>query len=234
MKLLTVSDKEVSRIYSPQIKRRFSDVDLAISSGDLSYYYLEYIISTLDIPLYYVRGNHAKAVEYGISSSRTEPWGAVDLHKKVVQDPKTGLLLAGIQGSLVYNRGPYQYTQSEMWSMVMQLVPALMWNKIRYGRFLDIFVTHAPPWGIHDDDDAAHQGVKAFNWLIETFQPAYHIHGHIHVYNPHMITETRVGKTLVLNTYGYRKLTLPDLPAQTEPALQSLPSQPEDATSPNH
>jgi Icc-related predicted phosphoesterase len=121
-----------------------------------------------------------------------------------------------------------------MWSMVMQLVPALMWNKIRYGRFLDIFVTHAPPWGIHDDTDAAHQGVKAFNWLIETFQPAYHIHGHIHVYNPHMITETKVGKTLVLNTYGYRKLTLPDLPAQTEPALQSLPSQPEDATSPNH
>jgi predicted phosphodiesterase len=64
MKLLTVSDKEVSRIYSPQIKRRFSDVDLTISSGDLSYYYLEYIISTLDIPLYYVRGNHAKAIEY--------------------------------------------------------------------------------------------------------------------------------------------------------------------------
>ncbi|MBG0787693.1 MAG: metallophosphoesterase [Anaerolineaceae bacterium] len=233
MKLLTVSDKEVPLIYSPQIKERFKDVALALSSGDLSYYYLEYIISSLDIPLYYVRGNHAKIVEYGVAGPRTKPWGAVDLHRKVVRDPKTGLLLAGIEGSLVYNRGKYQYTQAEMWSMVMQLVPALMWNKVRYGRYLDVFVTHAPPWGIHDDDDRAHQGVKAFNWLIETFQPAFHIHGHIHIYRPGIITETKIGKTLVLNTYGYRKLSLPNLPPEHNPSLQTLPTQTEDAASPN-
>jgi hypothetical protein len=209
MKLLTVSDKEVSLIYSPQIKQRFKDVDLAVSCGDLSYYYLEYIISSLDIPLYYVRGNHAKSVEYGCAGPRKAPWGAVDLHRKVLRDPKTGLLLAGIEGSLRYNKGRHQYTQSEMWSMVMQLVPALLWNKVRYGRFLDVLVTHAPPWGIHDQTDRAHQGVKAFNWLINTFQPTLHIHGHIHVYYPKVTTETMVGNTLVLNTYGYRKLSLP-------------------------
>ncbi len=209
MKLLTVSDKEVSLIYSPQIKQLFKDVDLAVSCGDLSYYYLEYIISSLDIPLYYVRGNHAKPVEYGCAGPRKAPWGAVDLHRKVLRDPRTGLLLAGIEGSLRYNKGRHQYTQSEMWSMVLRLVPALLWNKIRYGRFLDVFVTHAPPWGIHDQDDRAHQGVKAFNWLINTFQPTLHIHGHIHVYNPKVTTETLVGNTLVLNTYGYRKLNLP-------------------------
>ncbi len=218
MKLLTVSDKEISLIYSAQIKQRFQDVDLAISAGDLSYYYLEYIISSLDIPLYYVRGNHARDVEYGIAGPRNAPWGAVDLHRKTVRDPKTGLLLAGIQGSLRYNKGKYQYTQSEMWSMVMQLVPELIWNKMRYGRFLDIFVTHAPPWGIHDEDDPAHQGVKAFNWLIKNFQPTFHIHGHVHVYHPGVVTETMIGRTLVLNTYGYRKLTIP---GKTE--LQTAP-----------
>jgi Icc-related predicted phosphoesterase len=46
--------------------------------------------------------------------------------------------------------------------------------------------------------------------LIKTFQPTYHIHGHIHVYSPFTKTETKVGKTLVMNTYGYRKLTFPD------------------------
>lgn len=209
MKLLSVSDKEVSLIYSPHILQRFRDVDLAVSCGDLSYYYLEYIISSLDIPLYFVRGNHAKSVEYGIAGPRKSPWGAIDLHRKVYRDPKTGLLLAGIQGSLRYNKGSYQYTQSEMWSMVLKLVPALLWNKVRYGRYLDIFISHAPPWGIHDQSDIAHQGVKAFNWLIKTFQPTLHIHGHIHVYYPSAITETTVGNTLVLNTYGYRKLNLP-------------------------
>jgi Icc-related predicted phosphoesterase len=218
MKLLTVSDKELSLIYSTQIKQRFPDIDLAVSAGDLSYYYLEYIISSLDIPLYFVRGNHAKIVEYGVAGPRKAPWGAIDLHRKTVRDQKTGLLLAGIEGSLRYNQGDFQYTQSEMWSMVMQLIPGLIMNKIRYGRFLDVFITHAPPWGIHDEDDSAHQGVKAFNWLIKTFQPTFHIHGHTHVYYPGVITETMVGRTLVLNTYGYRKLTIPG-----EAGFQTVP-----------
>jgi Icc-related predicted phosphoesterase len=218
MKLLTVSDKEISLVYSAQIKQRFNDVDLALSAGDLSYYYLEYIISSLDIPLYFVRGNHAKNIEYGVAGPRKAPWGAVDLHRKVVRDLKTGLLLAGIEGSLRYNKGDHQYTQSEMWSMVLSLVPKLIWNKVRYGRFLDVFVSHAPPWGIHDEEDRAHQGVKAFNWLIKTFQPIFHIHGHVHIYRPGVITETLVGRTLVLNTYGYRKLTLPG-----QAKLQTVP-----------
>jgi hypothetical protein len=206
MKLLTVSDVEIPSIYGPLIKGRFGDVDLAISCGDLSYYYLEFIVSSLDIPLYYVRGNHAKYIEYGSAGPRKHPWGATDLHRRVLRDNTTGLLLAGLEGSLRYNLGKHQYAQSHMWTMAFGLAPRLLYNRIRYGRFLDILVTHAPPWRIHDQDDPAHQGFKAFNWLIKTFQPTYHLHGHIHVYYPAVTTETQVGQTLVINTYGYRKL----------------------------
>ncbi len=73
----------------------------------------------------------------------------------------------------------------------------------------DIFITHAPPWGIHDRDDRPHRGIKAFNWLIKTFKPTYHIHGHIHVYQPWIVTETQLGNTLVLNTYGFRRVIFP-------------------------
>jgi hypothetical protein len=218
MKLLTVSDKEIPLIYGSNIKERFGDIDLAISCGDLSYYYLEYIISSLDIPLYFVRGNHAKDVEYGCAGPRKAPWGAIDLHQQVIRDPDTGLLLAGVEGSLRYNEGDYQYTHAQMWMMVLKLIPALIWNKLLYGRFLDIFITHAPPWGIHDQDDRAHQGVRAFNWLINTFQPDYHLHGHIHIYTPGTMTATRLGNTQVLNTYGYRKLIISE---QAE--LQTVP-----------
>jgi Icc-related predicted phosphoesterase len=208
MKLLTVSDREIPQIYSPKIKEQFGDVSMAISCGDLSYYYLEYIISALDIPLYFVRGNHANDIEYGCAGPRKAPWGAVDLHQRVIRDSKTGILMAGIEGSLLYNGGEHQYTQTQMWTMVLKLVPALLWNKHRYGHFLDIFVSHAPPWGIHDQDDRAHQGIKAFSWLIKTFQPTYHLHGHVHVYSPATVTETTVGNTLILNTYGYQKITV--------------------------
>ena len=219
MNLLTVSDVESSLIYSPNIKKRFHDIDLAISCGDLSYYYLEYIISALDIPLYYVRGNHAKEIEYGHAGIRKSPWGAINLHKKVLRDKNSGLLLSGIQGCIRYNLGKYQYTQREMWLLVMKLVPGLLRNKMRYGRYLDIFVSHASPWGIHDESDRAHQGVKAFLWLVKAFQPRYHLHGHIHVYWPGTVVQTTLGKTTVLNTYGYRKLTFP-LPTGSQTTLQ--------------
>jgi uncharacterized protein len=206
MKVLAVSDVELDIIYSPMITRRFKDVDLVIGCGDLPYYYLEYVISMLNRPLYYVRGNHApRFKEEGVGGERTYPWGGIDLHRRVKRD-ETGLLMAGIEGSLNYNNGRYQYTQAQMWRMVLGLVPRLMLNRLLRGRYLDIFVTHAPPWMIHDKEDLPHRGIKAFRWLIETFKPTYHLHGHIHIYQQYETTETLHQETQVINAYGYKTL----------------------------
>lgn len=208
MKILGISDTEIAFIYSRMVVERFADVDLVISCGDLPYYYLEYIVSMLNVPLYYVRGNHASRVELGSTTTRTSPWGAIDLHQKVVED-ETGLILAGLGGCVTYNMGPYQYTQGQYWQKVFSLVPQLLANKIKLGRYLDIFATHAPPWKIHSMDDPAHLGVKAFNWLIKVFRPAYHLHGHIHIYRQDTIRQTTVDATQVINVYGYREITIP-------------------------
>jgi uncharacterized protein len=89
-------------------------------------------------------------------------------------------------------------------------VPALMRNRVRYGRYLDVFVTHAPPRGIHDEPDLTHRGIDAFRWFIRTFHPTYHFHGHVHVIKPETIIETHVDGTAVINTYGYRVTELVD------------------------
>lgn len=208
MHLLALSDKESPLVYSANIKNRFCHVDLAFGCGDLSYFYLEYVISSLDIPLYYVRGNHAPKIEFGVGGMRVAPWGAVNLNKKVVRDPKTGLLLAGIEGSLRYNKGDHQYSQWKMLMMVIGLIPKLLINKMRYGRYLDILVTHAPPLGIHDQNDLPHRGIRAFKWFVKVFQPAYHLHGHVHVIRPGTVTETTLGKTKIVNAFGYRVLSI--------------------------
>jgi Icc-related predicted phosphoesterase len=207
VKILAVSDVELDSIYGPRIVQRFGDVDLVIGCGDLPYYYLEYIISMLNRPLYYVRGNHASGLEEGSGGARHEPWGAINLHKRSLRD-ESGLLLAGIEGCVRYNYGPHQYSQTEMWSMVFQLAPKLMINKMLYGRYLDIFVSHAPPWKIHDKDDRPHQGVKAFRWLIHVFKPTYHLHGHIHLYRQDEVYRTQVEQTQLINTYGFREITI--------------------------
>jgi Icc-related predicted phosphoesterase len=203
MKILSVSDVEIGFIYSPLILERCKDIDVVISCGDLSYFYLEYIESMLNCPLFYVHGNHANEVEYGVAGERRGPWGGTNLNRRVVN--QAGLLLAGIEGSLQYNNGPYQYSQSDMWSSVLSLAPALLMNHIRYGRFLDVFVSHAPPWGIHDQADLPHQGIKAFRWLINVFKPSLFLHGHVHVYRSDTPTLTHVGSTLVINTYGFHQ-----------------------------
>jgi len=230
--LLTLSDVLVHSVYNPVIRERFAETNLVLSCGDLPDFYLEYVVSMLDVPLCFVHGNHAPAPEpdgralpwelAGARSQRTSgsaqpagrttedlrgaPHGGTDLHCRTAQC--RGLLLAGVQGSARYSGGPYQYTQTEMWGHVLGLIPGLLMNRIRYGRFLDIFVTHAPPWGIHDQPDPCHQGIKAFRWLIQVFKPAYHIHGHIHIYSPGTVAETQFGPTRVINTYGYRTLVV--------------------------
>lgn len=219
MNILAVSDIELGFIYNIQIAQRFKNIDAIISCGDLPYYYLEFMISMLDKPLYHVRGNHASKVEITTAGDRTSPWGAIDLHRRRARTPQ-GLLLAGIEGSLRYNLGPQQYTQSEMWMMVFELVPGLMLNRLRYGRFLDILVTHAPPWKIHDMDDLPHQGIKAFRWFLQVFKPVYHLHGHIHIYRNDSTTVSKFYDTTIMNCYGYREF-------QFEPRLlQKAPMKP--------
>jgi Icc-related predicted phosphoesterase len=203
MKILAVSDVVVDWIYSPKIRLLLSDTDLAIGCGDLPPYYLEFIISSLDIPLLNINGNHS-SLENTHRDHHSS--GCIDLHCKVKQ--YKGYTFAGVEGSMRYKIGAYQYSQSGMWLNVFKLVPSLLMNKIKYGRYLNVFVSHAPAWGIHDQSDLAHRGIKAFRWLLTHFQPDYHLHGHIHVYRPDMVTETQFGKTRVINSYGYRKIEL--------------------------
>jgi hypothetical protein len=201
VKILSLSDIVLNSIYNSEIDLRFSDVDVVLGCGDLPYYYMDYVASKLSAPLYFVRGNHNNPLEYSEKGRRSIPAGGIDLHRRVVCE--LGFILAGVEGSLKYSGGLYQYSQRDMWLHVLHLVPALLLNRARYGRFLDIFVTHAPPWGIQDRPDLPHLGIKAFRWLLRVFKPAYHFHGHIHIYKPGEVIESRFEQTLVINTYGY-------------------------------
>jgi len=203
MKILTISDIADDRVYSSAIRERFGDVDLVISCGDLPFEYLEFVVTMLGKPLFYVLGNHAQSlIQSRDGSVKTEPEGCINLHRRLVV--YKGLRLAGLEGSMRYRPGEHQFTPMEMRLLAWRLGVRLWAHRLRSGRGLDILVTHAPPLGIHDAEDLCHRGFGAFRWLMDTFRPRYLIHGHIHLYRQDAERITRYRETLVVNTYGYQ------------------------------
>jgi Icc-related predicted phosphoesterase len=207
VKILFVSDKVVEHLYSPKIAERYRGVDLIIGCGDLPYYYLEFMLSMLNVPLFYVHGNHDPQQEYlADGTSIAGPCGGTNLHRHTYKEKD--LLLVGLEGSIRYKEGCFQYTQREMWLNIAYLIPKLFLNKLIYGRYLDVLVAHSPPYGIHNGEDRIHVGFKAFLWLMKVFKPRYLVHGHRHVYNPAEITETQFFETKVINIYPYKVINV--------------------------
>lgn len=209
MKILALSDEVVESLYNVRVKDRFGDVDFVVGCGDLPFFYLEFIVTMLNRPVYYVHGNHDKPSQFlsdGRIISRAEGCEDVETTSVRVPGPNGRLLLAGLGGSIRYNPGPHQYSQAEMAQRVLQLTPTLLVNRARYGRFLDILIAHSPPRGIHDGKDPAHIGFDAFLTMMNRFRPRYLLHGHSHVYRNDIPTVTRYGHTQVINVYPYRVL----------------------------
>jgi Icc-related predicted phosphoesterase len=203
MKILAISDWVVETIYSEAIKQRFGDVNLVLACGDLPPYYLEFIVTMLNVPLLYVFGNHDQGVFTSDGNFKYAPTGCINVDERVVK--VKGLLIGGLEGSMRYSdRGSHQYTEGDMRWKALRMAPALWWNRLRYGRFLDILITHAPPYRIHDGTDLCHTGFKTFSRMMDIYRPRYLIHGHQHVYSPHTTIRTTYRHTQVVNTYGYQ------------------------------
>ncbi|HEU4323493.1 MAG TPA: metallophosphoesterase [Roseiflexaceae bacterium] len=208
MQFLTVSDEVVPAIYSLNVQERFRDIDCVLGCGDLPYYYLDFIVTMLGVPCFYIQGNHDGAEHTEGGQVIEEPQGCVSLEGRTVVHE--GLILAGLGGSIRYNgESGAQYTETEMMFRVWRLTPRLLLNRRRYGRYVDILLTHAPPLGIHNGPDRPHRGFQAFRHFMDRFRPRYLIHGHIHrSYGFSAVTETSYNQTLVINTAGYRRLTV--------------------------
>jgi len=204
MKILCISDQIDPLVYTTSIKTRYHDVDMVLAAGDLPLDYLDFVVSSLNCPLLFVYGNHhlEKYNSYrntGNSSGKSE--GGLTHVGSAVRREK-GIIIAGLGGSMMYNRGKNQYTEKQMKREIWKLFPRLLINRIFRGRWVDILLTHAAPWGIHDKPDPCHRGFKCFLWFMHVFKPRYLLHGHIHLYDLSELRTTKYENTLVINVYS--------------------------------
>jgi hypothetical protein len=221
MKILCVADHIDPLVYSAGVKSRFGDVQLVLSAGDLPHTYYDFIMSTLNKPLLFVFGNHnlrhmplyRRGTDYfgrgdlpGPGGHSYLPSGAIYVDGRVRR--VKSVLVAGLGGSLWYNGGENQFTNFHFYLRILRIVPRLLFNRLRHGRYLDVLLTHAPPFGIHDGSDPCHVGFRALLWFMRVFKPRYLVHGHIHLYSSAGGRTTRFGETTVVNAYDHVVLDL--------------------------
>lgn len=206
VKILAVSDEVVERLYSLCNVGHFNDIELIIGCGDLPYPYLENVVTLLNVPLLYVPGNHDP--EYRQYDPKTYAEGGSNLDLRLVRIKK--FLIGGLGGSILYrDGGTNQHSQADAYYRAFKLLPRLLLNHIQYRRYLDILITHSPPFGIHDDNSQAHTGLKAINWLLRIAKPRYHLHGHTHFYRRNLTaSETMYRETKVINVHPYKVLNV--------------------------
>lgn len=217
IQILAVTDEVDPRIHSETLRQRMGQVDFVVSCGDLPASYLEFIADALNRPVYYVLGNHVRRCS---ERGACKPKGAIELSGKVMQDPTTGLILAGFPGCLRYEDDqPAQYTERDIGLMALKMAPHLQMNRLRHGRALDLLITHAPPRGVNDRPDPAHRGFETFRGFLEQWKPLYHLHGHIHLYDRTQPFQQRFGDTEVINVFPYRLLELEPRRAISRPPV---------------
>ncbi len=206
MKILLISDEEDKFLWDYYRPGNLKGIDMILSAGDLKAEYLTFLVTMANRPLLYVHGNHDTGYE------RCPPEGCLCIDDKLVT--VGGLRILGLGGSMLYNGGPYQYTERQMERRINRLR-----LKLRRSGGVDIVLTHAPVRGFGDQDDLPHRGFEVFMPLMDKFHPRYLVHGHIH--QSYGIRQNRVfgyGDTTIINACGKYILDL-DAPPQPAPKV---------------
>lgn len=217
MRILLIADREERYLWdswNESTARALSDVGLVLSAGDLKPAYLEFLVTMLNVPLVYVRGNHDGY--YDVHA----PEGCMSADGKILDvecdngTEKMNLRILGLGGSMRYNDNPSDmYTEQEMRARVRRaeldiakrrLASKLVSNMDEHAPDFDILLTHAPCRGYGDMADLPHMGFECFNDLLKKYSPRLHCYGHVHQEygeaKRHMIHPSG---TLLINSCGH-------------------------------
>ena len=198
MRILTVSDQECPGLWEYYTPGKLQEFDLILSCGDLKADYLSFLVTMARCPLLYVHGNHDGSYD------RHPPEGCDCIEDKLVT--YNGLRVLGLGGCRQYHPGPHQHTEEKMRKRIRKLH-----RQIKKAGGVDSVLTHAPARGLGDGEDPAHMGFEALRELLDQYQPAYLVHGHVHLNYAHGMERTRTyGNTTVVNAYERHTLDVPD------------------------
>lgn len=181
--LLAIADRPPRRSVHEVLAEH--SVDLIVTLGDLSLFDIQELQTITDIPKLGVYGNHD-------SGNYMSTLGITNLHLQTAE--LRGIRFGGFEGSVRYKQDPTapMMTQEEALIALSDFPP------------VDVMLAHAPPRGIHDEDEPAHQGFDALREYVLRCAPRYLLHGHTYP----ATNETELGRTTVRYIHEDEVLTL--------------------------
>lgn len=189
MNIMAVSDTESKALWDHYNSNKITNTDLLLSCGDLDPNYLSFLVTCTNLPLLYVHGNHDD------NYKNPDPDGCICIDDKIYVHE--GIRILGLGGSMRYRDGKYMYTERAMQRRIRRLTLQLR----KHGGF-DILLTHSPAYRLGDWDSFAHRGFKAFVDLLDTYQPKYMVHGHVHLnYGVNIPRIIDYNHTKIINAY---------------------------------
>ncbi len=211
VRVLAIADEVCEPLWGPRAAQLAPD--LVVAAGDLPWDYLEFMASSLDVPVVFVPGNHDPQVETGrvhrsglflragLPVDPPRPQGCTNVDGAVLD--VAGLRIAGLGGCVRYRPGPNQYSQREYERRAARLGRDVQRLARRRPGRVDLLLTHAPPRGLGDEDDRPHVGIDALHPLIARLQPRWHLHGHIHPFGQPR-PDRSLGSTTIRNVVPYK------------------------------
>ncbi len=176
--VLVVADYENPHFAENILKK----VDFVLSCGDVEFAILEEIYQRFNKPIFAVKGNH--------DTTKPFPPFVQDIHLRLVQH--RNWFIGGFAGVPSYKEaGPYEWDDLSAT------------DKLSKFPYVDIFICHAPLLKVTDKDDYAHTGSEALRRYIESTQPKFVYHGHVHAKMGAML-----GETAVVSVYGAEVFSL--------------------------
>ena len=220
MKILLISDTEERSLWdnwNEATAKRLADVSFILSAGDLRPEYLEFLVTMLNVPLIYVRGNHD-----GIYDEKP-PEGCENADGSIVEiecgrgSSQQKVRILGLGGSMRYNVDPLRVRTLLMHKKEINKLYGIVKTQqgLTHGRStghtgagsipaFDILLTHAPCRGYGDMEDLPHRGFECFNYLLNKYSPQLHCYGHVHqAYGEMKRSMRHPSGTLLINGSGY-------------------------------
>lgn len=168
-------------------------VDLIIITGDITHFGPAELgkeildeIASFDVPVLAIPGNcDPESIHYKIENSR-----AVNIHGRNLIIKDIGICGFGGSNPTPFNT-PLEFEEIQIYDQASKAFKGISQEKIT------LLITHAPPYGTKTDllPSGVHVGSKSIRKIIEEYQPAVNICGHIH----ESMGIDRIGKTKIIN-----------------------------------